>query len=115
MIRHLLREEGVAHKAVAIAGVTRESLTVEARESGEQYRFILPGPELAGADQERCLDALADAAAAPDARYIVASGLPLGVPEDFYLSRTSRRVTASAWCGIHRARRSNRPATASIS
>jgi len=85
MIRHLLREEGVAHKAVAIAAFTRESLAVEARESGQQYRFILPGPELGGADQERCLDALAAAAAAPDARYIVASGsLPLGVFEDFY-------------------------------
>jgi 6-phosphofructokinase 2 len=83
MIRHLLREEGVAHEAVAIAGFTRESLAVEERQTGQQYRFILPGPEIGAADQERCLDALA--AAAPSAEFIVASGsLPLGVPEDFY-------------------------------
>jgi 6-phosphofructokinase 2 len=83
MIRHLLREEGVAHEAVAIAGFTRESLAVEERRSGQQYRFILPGPEIGPADQARCLDALA--AAAPSAEFILASGsLPLGVPEDFY-------------------------------
>jgi 6-phosphofructokinase 2 len=44
MIQHLLRQEDVAHEAVAIAGFTRESLAVEERESGEQYRFLLPGP-----------------------------------------------------------------------
>jgi 6-phosphofructokinase 2 len=83
MIQHLLKTEGVAYRAIAIAGFTRESLAVEERLSGNQYRFILPGPEIGRADQERCLDALA--AAAPRAEYIVASGsLPLGVPEDFY-------------------------------
>jgi 6-phosphofructokinase 2 len=83
MIQHLLRQEGVAHEAVVIAGFTRESLAVEERQSGEQYRFILPGPRIGPADQERCLHALA--AAAPRAEFIVASGsLPLGVPEDFY-------------------------------
>lgn len=50
---------------------------------GNQYRFILPGPEISSADQERCLDQLSRAAAQAD--YIVASGsLPIGVPEDFY-------------------------------
>ena len=83
MIRYLLDEEGVAYQAVAIAGFTRESLAVEERRSGNQYRFILPGPEIGPADQERCLDQLS--AAAPQADYIVASGsLPLGVPDDFY-------------------------------
>jgi 1-phosphofructokinase family hexose kinase len=82
MIRYLLDEEGVNYRAVAIAGFTRESLAVEERRSGNQYRFILPGPEIGPADQERCLDQLS--AAAPQADYIVASGsLPLGVPDDF--------------------------------
>lgn len=83
MIRHLLHEEGVAHQAVGIAGFTRESLNVDERTTGQQYRFILPGPEIGIADQERCLDALA--AAASGASFIVASGsLPVGVSEDFY-------------------------------
>jgi 6-phosphofructokinase 2 len=83
MIRHLLDEAGVPHHAIAVEGFTRESLAVEERNTGQQYRFILPGPTIAGRDQERCLDELARLA--PQADYIVASGsLPLGVPDDFY-------------------------------
>jgi phosphoenolpyruvate synthase len=49
----------------------------------ETVPLHLPGPELSGRDQERCLDELS--LLAPKAAYIVASGsLPLGVPEDFY-------------------------------
>lgn len=83
LIGHLLRQEGLAYTAVPIGGFTRESLNVAERESGQQYRFILPGPEIDNRDQQHCLDALA--AAAVDADYIVASGsLPRGIPEDFY-------------------------------
>lgn len=83
MIQHLLHEEGVAHEVIAIAGFTRESLAVEERRTGNQYRFILPGPEISSADQERCLEQLSRAASQAD--YIIASGsLPLGVPADFY-------------------------------
>src|SRR5271169_3619171 len=90
MIRHKLEQEGVAHHPIAIKGFTRESLAVEERETGKQFRFILPGPEISERDQERCLDELA--LLAPTAAYIVASGsLPLGVSDDFYA-----RVTALA-------------------
>jgi 6-phosphofructokinase 2 len=83
MIRHMLDLQGVPHRAVAIDGITRESLAVEERSTGRQYRFILPGPELGGRDQERCLDALAELL--PQAVFVVASGsLPPGVPDDFY-------------------------------
>jgi 6-phosphofructokinase 2 len=83
MIHHLLDQEGVRHHPIAIAGFTRESLAVEDRQTGEQFRFILPGPEVSEADQERCLDQLSELV--EEATYIVASGsLPLGVREDFY-------------------------------
>jgi len=83
MIRHMLNQEGVAYEAVPITGFTRESLAVEERVTGKQFRFILPGPELGERDQERCLDQLALQAAR--AEYIVVSGsLPLGVADDFY-------------------------------
>ena len=83
MIRYMLQQEGVAHHAIPISGFTRESLAVEELASGNQFRFILPGPELSRADQERCLDQLS--AATSGAQYIVASGsLPPGVPDGFY-------------------------------
>jgi 6-phosphofructokinase 2 len=83
MIRFLLTKEGVPHDAVAISGFTRESLAVEERATGKQFRFILPGPEISANDQQRCLDQLA--LRTGEADYIVASGsLPLGVADDFY-------------------------------
>jgi 6-phosphofructokinase 2 len=83
MIRHLLDAEGVTHHPIQIDGFTRESLAVEELQTGNQYRFILPGPELSERDQERCLGELS--LLAPKAAYIVASGsLPPGVSDDFY-------------------------------
>ncbi len=83
MIQGLLGQEHVPQIAVPVAGITRESLAVVERQSGRQYRFLLPGPPLAAHDQERCFDALA--AHAAGAMFIVASGsLPPGVPDDFY-------------------------------
>lgn len=82
MIRHLLDEEGISYDAVAIAGFTRESLAVEERASGNQFRFILPGPEISERDQQRCLDQLALRAAG--ASCVVASGsLRSGCPMIF--------------------------------
>jgi len=83
MIHRLLDQEGVRHFPIAIGGFTRESLTVDDRQTGRQFRFILPGPQVSEADQERCLDQLSVVAAEAD--FIVVSGsLPLGVREDFY-------------------------------
>jgi 6-phosphofructokinase 2 len=88
MINHLLKQEGVRHHPIAISGFTRESLAVEDRATGQQFRFILPGPEISERDQERCLDQLS--LAATEADYIVASGsLPLDVAQDFYARVTT--------------------------
>lgn len=83
MLCRLLEGEKVPHRAVPIAGITRESLAVVERQSGKQFRFLLPGPPIGVHDQERCLDTLA--AHATGASYLVASGsLPPGVAADFY-------------------------------
>jgi 6-phosphofructokinase 2 len=83
MIQYMLEQQGVLHHTIAISGFTRESLAVEERQTGHQFRFLLPGPVISESDQSRCLDQLALVGA--EAKYIVASGsLPLGVPEDFY-------------------------------
>jgi 6-phosphofructokinase 2 len=83
MIDGMLDREGVPHVAVPVPGITRESLAVVERQSGRQYRFLLPGPALGEHDQEQVLDRLASAAVG--ARFVVASGsLPPGVSDDFY-------------------------------
>jgi 6-phosphofructokinase 2 len=81
--RELLEAEGVPSLAVPVAGMTRESFTVDETDSGEQFRFVLQGPELSEAEWQGCLATL-EGAIAPGG-YVVASGsLPPGVPADFY-------------------------------
>ncbi|MGO9154263.1 1-phosphofructokinase family hexose kinase [Mycobacterium sp.] len=83
LITRLLVDAGVRFREVAIAAPTRESFTVNETSSGQQYRFVLPGPQLTFAEQERCVGQLRIEAAA--AEFVVASGsLPRGVPADFY-------------------------------
>lgn len=73
----------VPNVPIAVCGTTRESLTVNERATGRQYRFVLPGPALSIEEQAQCLAALGEAAASAD--FVVASGsLPPGVPTDFY-------------------------------
>jgi 6-phosphofructokinase 2 len=79
----LLGTEGLAVQRIPIAGRTRESFTVNETGTGDQFRFVLPGPELSAAEQDACIRRLRDAAGS--AQIVVASGsLPPGVPDDFY-------------------------------
>ncbi len=82
-VLRLLSDAGVPFAAIPIEGTTRESFTVNEISTGQQYRFVLSGPELTSREQERCLGELR--MAARSAEFVVASGsLPPGVPADFY-------------------------------
>lgn len=79
----LVDAAGLPRRVVPTAGPTRMSFTVDEAASGQQYRFVMPGPELAPEEQECCLRTLGDLAPAP--RFLVASGsLPPGVDQGFY-------------------------------
>ncbi len=83
LLEHLVAAEGVRHESVPIEGDTREDFTIDEGATGEQYRFVLPGPRLSEAEQLACLAALAARLSASG--YLVASGsLPPSVPHDFY-------------------------------
>lgn len=82
-LRDLLDQEGLDHHPIPIKGWTRMNGAVLDESTQQQYRFIAPGPELSGAEWQRCLDEVA--ALRPRPSYLAASGsLPPGVPEDFY-------------------------------
>jgi 6-phosphofructokinase 2 len=92
LLTSLLAKSGIPHHAVAISGLTRESFSVSERSSGDQFRFVLPGPALTVDEQQRCLAAVTALTPPPD--YLVASSsLPPGVPPDFYaeLARLAQR------------------------
>lgn len=83
MYRQLVEAEGLPTLGLPIRGTTRESFTVDETSSGEQFRFVLQGPELAESEWQACLTALERTV--PRGGYVVASGsLPPGVPVDFY-------------------------------
>jgi 6-phosphofructokinase 2 len=83
LLTELVGNADVPYRRVAISLPTRESFTVDEKSSGQQYRFVLPGPHLTPTEQAKCLDELQYAARS--AAIVVASGsLPPGVPSDFY-------------------------------
>ncbi len=93
MYRQLLEAEGLPTLSVPIGGTTRESFTVDEAKTGEQFRFVLQGPELSEPEWQACLAALERSV--PRGGYVVASGsLPPGVPVDFY-ARAARIAHAN--------------------
>jgi 6-phosphofructokinase 2 len=83
MLRTLLDAEKLDHVAIATEGWTRQDVTISEMTTGQQYRFIMPGPTLSDADCRTVLGMLEVLHPFPE--LVVASGsLPPGVPLDFY-------------------------------
>ncbi len=77
-----LAELGLPMVRMRAPGETRESLAVHDRHSGEQYRFVMPGPAWSEGD---VMDALTSIASTVHAGGIVvlSGSQPPGVPDDF--------------------------------
>lgn len=83
LLQRLLDQEGVVSIALEIADETRESFTVLERNSEREFRFVLPGPQLADREWQALLDGVAALPETP--AFVVGSGsLPGGAPDDFY-------------------------------
>ncbi|MFE3795020.1 1-phosphofructokinase family hexose kinase [Nocardia tengchongensis] len=83
LLEELVRDAAIPMRPVPVADHTRENFAVTATDTGEQYRFVLPGPRLTAPEVHRCLAEIERAA--QECRYVVASGsLPPGVPATFY-------------------------------
>ncbi|HET8869680.1 MAG TPA: 1-phosphofructokinase family hexose kinase [Aquabacterium sp.] len=83
VLQTLLTAEGVPQHVHPIQGETRESFSVRETQTGQEYRFVLPGPTLQDSDWQCAVDWLRQLTPSP--RYVVASGsLAPGVPTDFY-------------------------------
>lgn len=81
-VMHLLAEAGIGLAPFPAPGETRQSLTVNDAATGEQYRFVMPGPDWSSRDVTHVLDRIGKAA--PENGIVVLSGSqPPGVPDDF--------------------------------
>ena len=91
-LRKLVALEQIASHPLLIEDETRESFSVLETSTGNEYRFVLPGPTVLPHESEACL-AYVDALQPPP-RYVVLSGtLPPGVPHDAY-ARLARAAKA---------------------
>ena len=91
----LVKEEALDAYRVSIAGMTRESFTVDEISTGGQYRFVLQGPMVTEPEWQESLKVLE--ASISSGSYVVASGsLAPGVPDDFYarIARIARQKGA---------------------
>ncbi len=79
----LLQQETIRYRAIDIQNETRRNFLVYEENSGRQFRFGMPGPQLQAMEWKRCLQELEGLDPVPE--YLVASGsLPPGVPDRFY-------------------------------
>ncbi len=92
LLKRLVDAEAVASQTIALSQDTRESFTVGEGETGKQYRFVLPGPELASDEWGQCLATVAQIRS-PPAFFVASGSMPTGVPNDF-LARAVRAAKA---------------------
>ncbi len=79
----LMQREEIEMVAFAAPDETRISLSVIEEATGEQYRFVLPGPSWGASDENAVLSAISQAVR--DDGFVVLSGsLPVGLPVHFY-------------------------------
>lgn len=92
----LLQKEGVPCRMHPISGDTRENMSVLETRTGQEFRFVLPGPTVDPTQSPALQKALLPPSATGESRprWIIASGsLPPGMQHDFYaqLAHTARQ------------------------
>ncbi len=78
----LLREGGVTPRRIPMAGAMRRNLAIAERETGRQFRFVLPGPLVRGSEWRRALARIQGLLGRGD-RLVESGSLPPGIPADF--------------------------------
>ncbi|PUE32298.1 phosphofructokinase [Limnohabitans sp. Jir61] len=83
----LMSAEKVRCHVIPIAEETRESFTAHETSSGNDFRFVLPGPHVSAAEYEACFDFVAKHM--PKKFLVISGGIAPGVPENFYARLTT--------------------------
>lgn len=83
-LRELTEVAGLTLVVHPAPGETRQSLAVTDEGLGDQYRFMLPGPEWGAADLAKASEAI-KAASPADAIVVLSGSGPLGASPDLYL------------------------------
>lgn len=94
-LQALLAAEGLPHEVLPLpAGDTRDSLTVRCRATGNEYRFLLPGPPLPAPVWAALLARVDAALACGPAALVLSGSLPPEAPLDAW-AQLARRAAAA--------------------
>jgi len=97
--RLLLHQEGMPGIAVSIGGETRESISIDDRGDGGQYRFVFPGPAMTGEEYRSCLEAVGSRLV-PGGYLVVSGSLPAGISGEVYAELVTTAHERGARCAI---------------
>jgi len=82
-LRKLVAQEKIASHSLPIRDETRESFAVLDAQTGNEYRFVLPGPQVQAPEWEACV-AFVQTMRPPPGIAVLSGTLPPGVPHDAY-------------------------------
>lgn len=82
-LRRIVETDGIDGSTFAVRDETRLSFTVLESETGDEYRFVMPGPPLSEPEWQQCMQELERLPDRPGT-LVMSGSLPPGVPEDFY-------------------------------
>lgn len=83
LLRRIVEKEGIHGLTFEVLDETRLSFTVLEEETGDEYRFVLPGPSLSEPEWPQCIQELRRLPHRPGI-LVMSGSLPPGVPDDLY-------------------------------
>ena len=92
LLRRIVEKEGISGATFEVLDETRLSFTVLESETGDEYRFVLPGPPMSEREWQQGIEKL-KCLPDPPAMLVISGSLPPGVPDDFY-ARVARMAKA---------------------
>ena len=91
----MLEAASLTWREMRAPGETRQSLSVMDRDSGLQYRFVMPGPEWASGDVGKSIAHILQAAE-PGGLVVLSGSNPPGVPADYAALLAAKLATRDA-------------------
>ena len=93
MLAQLLQAEAIEQYPVPIAGITRESMIVYEESTSLQYRFTMPGPELAAEEWSACLETIFELRSLPT--WSPAAACQMAYPSSFTVKSRAMPVSTA--------------------
>jgi 6-phosphofructokinase 2 len=94
-ITELLQAQGIRTLPVPVASLTRESFSVMDQSTGQQYRFVVPGPAISAGETGAVFSAIRSIDPGP-AVLVVSGSMPEGIGDDIFSRFSSLAVELRA-------------------